>query len=449
MRIKEIIEATKGQLLSGNPEDEVQGFTQDTRLLVPGNGFVALKGDHTDGHAYLKQALDRGAKVLIVEHEVEPMDTNVVLVEDGLKALADMAKYVRARFKGKVVGITGSVGKTTTKDMIYSVVATKFKTLKTLGNYNNFIGLPLTILRYQDEEVMVIEMGMNHLGEIDYLTRIARPHIGVITNVGTAHIGEVGSREKILAAKMEITHGLEDDGKLIINVDNDLLSTVKSDGSYCLETIGIKADADLKAYDVILNEDMSSFKIKVDGQIHHVYVYHPGMHYVYNALVAIKIGLDLGISIEDCIEGVAHAEITKSRNDMIVVGENIRIIDGTYNANLDSMRAGIDVLAGYKGRKIAVVGDMKELGTYSERIHRLVGQYLIKNEIDIVLGVGRLAYYICNEVNKARRHAVHFRSNDELKVYLNDIVEEGDIILVKGSHSMNLKQVVDYMKEMN
>ena len=204
MLIKEIIEATQGQLLSGNLNDDVKGFTQDTRKINEGDMYIPLIGEKADGHDYIEQAFFKGASSIITSQPVDYPDKNVILVKDTLQAMSDMAAYLREHRPVKVVAITGSVGKTSTKDMIYSVVSTKYKTLKTLGNYNNHIGLPLTILRHQDEEVMILEMGMNHLEEIHHLTMIAKPDIAAITNVGTAHIGELGSRENILKAKIEI-----------------------------------------------------------------------------------------------------------------------------------------------------------------------------------------------------------------------------------------------------
>ena len=208
MLIKEIVGATGGTLLSGNMNDDVRGFTQDTRQIHQGDMYIPLVGEKNDGHQFIKQAFEAGASAVMTAHPIEDDTHNVILVKDTLQALTDMAAYLREHRDVKVVGITGSVGKTSTKDMIYAVVSTQYKTLKTLGNYNNHIGLPLTILRYQNEDVMVLEMGMNHLGEIHHLTHIAKPDIACITNVGTAHIGELGSRENILKAKMEIVDGL-------------------------------------------------------------------------------------------------------------------------------------------------------------------------------------------------------------------------------------------------
>lgn len=446
MLIKEIIEATKGTLLSGHLEDDIHGFTQDTRKIQAGDMYIPLKGEKADGHDYIEQAFQAGASSVITSQVINYPDKNVILVEDTLKALTDMATYLREHRNVKVVGITGSVGKTSTKDMIYSVVSTKYKTLKTLGNYNNHIGLPLTILRYIDEEVMILEMGMNHLGEIHHLTRIAKPDIAAITNVGTAHIGELGSRENILKAKMEIVDALSENGILVINDDNDMLHTIK-EHSYQLLRVGQNEGCDLKAYHVDLKLEESYFDIDYQGQTYHVHVPVSGEHFVYNALLAIGIGLSLGIDMELCIQGVEHFELTKNRMDIIELKDGIKIIDGTYNANLDSMKSSLDVLSQYTNRKIAVLADMLELGEYEKALHEEVGEYIVEKGIDELLCVGLASQYIVDKAQELGMEAYHFEDNQSLQNYLDELLEENDVLLIKGSNGMHLKEVVEHLKE--
>lgn len=446
MLVKEIVAATKGTLLSGNGENNIIGFTQDSRQVIKGGMYIPLKGERFDGHDFIEAAFANGAQAIITEKPISHEGKDIILVDDTLKALGDMARYVRIHSHALVVGITGSVGKTSTKDMIYSVVSQQYKALKTLGNYNNNIGLPLTILRYSDEEAMVIEMGMNHLGEIDYLTNIALPDVACITNVGTAHIGQLGSRDNILKAKMEITHGLKENGTLIINHDNDKLATVKPDG-FTLKTIGIDHPADLQANHVSLAEDSSDFDIHYDGKIYHVHVPVAGKHFVYNALVAIAAGLALNIDMEKCISGVEAFELTKNRADLLELAQGVKVFDGTYNANLDSMKSSIAVLAQYPGRKIAVLGDMLELGDFSEKLHREVGDALVANNIDLTLAVGKASEYIIDEVMKNGGKAVHFDNNADLTVALLDTILPDDVILVKASNGMHLSEVVTALKE--
>lgn len=447
MLIKEIIEATHGKLLSGNLNDDIKVFTQDTRVIHGGEMYIPLIGENNDGHDYIEQAFLNGASSIITSKQVSYEDKNVILVEDTLVALGMMAAYLREHRHVKVVGITGSVGKTSTKDMIYSVVSTKYKTLKTLGNYNNHIGLPLTILRHQDEEVMILEMGMNHLDEIHYLTKIARPDVAAITNVGTAHIGELGSRENILKAKMEIIDGLKENGTLVINDDNDMLHTVKEEG-YHLLRVGINNECTLKAINVDLRIEESFFDIEYLGKTYHIHVPVSGEHFVYNALIAIGIGLTLDIDMEQCIEGVEHFELTKNRMDIIELQNNIKVIDGTYNANLDSMKSSLDVLAQYPSRKIAVIADMLELGDYEESIHQEVGAYVVEKNIDEVLCVGKASLYVIEKAKELDFHNVyHFDNNQLLNQYLDELLEKDDIVLVKGSNGMKLKEVVEHLKE--
>ena len=238
-------------------------------------------------------------------------------------------------------------------------------------------------------------------------------------------------------------------GTLVVNNDNDLLSTVHPEG-ISLKTIGIESEADLKATDIILNEDMSSFRVKVDGQDYDVRVYVPGVHFIFNALIAIQVGLLLDIPMEKCIKGIETFELTKNRNDILTLERHIRVIDGTYNANLDSMKSSIDVLSGYAGRKIAVLGDMLELGDYEETLHRAVGAHLLKKNIDLVLTVGPAARYISDEVNKAKPGlAYHFDDNASLSAYLQECLEENDVVLVKASNGMHLKEVINDLKEKN
>lgn len=446
MLIKEIIEATNGTLLSGNMDDDIHGFTQDTRQIHKGDMYIPLVGEKNDGHQFIEQAFEAGASTVITAHPIDAPEHNVILVEDTLQALTDMASYLRKNRPVKVVGITGSVGKTSTKDMIYAVVSTQYKTLKTLGNYNNHIGLPLTILRHDDEEVMVLEMGMNHLGEIHHLTMIAKPDISCITNVGTAHIGELGSRENILKAKMEIVDGMDAQGVLIINDDNDLLHTV--DCNCCqIVRVGQNDDCQLKAHHMELLLEESYFDLDYLGQTYHVHVPVSGLHFVTNALIAIAVGLSLNIDIEKCIKGIEKFELTKNRMDIITLNQDIKIIDGTYNANLDSMKSSLDVLANYPDRKIAVLADMLELGHYEKDFHEEVGEYVAKKDIDLLLAVGQASQHIVEKAKQNHIEAYHFENNQQLMQALDQKLQSHDVVLLKGSHGMHLQEVVEYLKE--
>lgn len=445
MKVYEIIAATNGILLSGDKDLDIVEFTQDSRKINQGAMYIPIIGERFDGHDFIDGAFNNGAAAVITNRDLSYHNKVVIKVEDTLKALQDMASYLRRNRNVKVIGVTGSVGKTSTKDMIYSVVSKKYATLKTLGNYNNNIGLPLTILRLQDEEVLILEMGMNHLKEISELSYIATPDIAAITNVGTAHIGELGSRENILKAKLEIVDGMSKGSTLIINNDNDLLHDVTLEKVDVVK-VGIDCKSSFQAENVLLNENDSEFDIVFNDIRKHVYVPVQGKHFVLNALVALAIGVNLGIDIDLCIEGIKDFELTKNRMDIINLKDNIILIDGSYNASEDSMKSSLDVLQNYKRRRIAVLADMLELGEYSKKLHNSVGEYVGKTNIDILICVGNEAKYIAESASKQIKDVYCFENNEEVIKFIEDVLTGGDVVLFKGSNGMNLKEIVEYMK---
>lgn len=441
MKVYEIVEATRGILVSGNKDDEINFFSQDSRQMTNGGMYIPLKGERFDGHNFIESAFQTGAQAIISEKDVNYEDKIVIKVKDTHQALKDMASYLRNHRPVKVVGVTGSVGKTSTRDMVYSVVKQKYKTLKTEGNYNNEIGLPLTILRYHDEEVLVLEMGMNHLQEMSRLSMIARPDIACITNVGTAHIGELGSRENILKAKLEIINGMKEGSTLIINQDNDMLQTVELPHLNVVR-VGKGKEASIQASHIVLEETKSSFEVEYQGKKEIIEVPVQGEHNISNALIAIAVGIELNISLEDIKKGIQEFKLTKNRMDILEKNHKT-IIDGTYNASVDSMKSSIDVLANYKKRKVAILADMLELGDYSQQLHEEVGSYVASKGIDILVCVGKEAKYIYQKARESMKDVYYFESNQEVIARLDELLKEDDVILVKGSHSMNLKEVVE------
>lgn len=442
MYVYEILEATKGHLLSGDKNAQICSFTQDSRKVEKGCLYIPLIGERFDGHRFIESAFENGAQAIVTQQKVNYPDKIVIEVEDTFQALKDMAVYLRTHRPVKVVGITGSVGKTSTRDMVYSVVKQKYKTLKTEGNYNNEIGLPLTILRYQDEEVMVLEMGMNHLGEMSRLSHIALPDIAAITNVGTAHIGELGSRDNILKAKLEITDGMKEGSCLIINQDNDMLQKVNLD---CLKIVRTGQDdkSDIQAKDIVLNETNSSFVACFQGIEKKIEVPVQGLHNVSNALIALAVGLELGIDIEDIQKGISQFQLTKNRMDIVEKENGVTVIDGTYNASVDSMKSSLDILSNYQRRKVAILADMLELGDYSEVLHREVGQYVVDKNIDVLICVGTESHYLYEQAKDSCCQCYYFKNNAALMKELDQLLQEGDVVLAKGSHSMNLKEIVE------
>lgn len=459
MKIKEIIKATKGKLIKGNLEAEIEDFCRDTRIIKPGDTYIGIKGENFDGNTLWKQAFENGAATVIIQgievkdEEIKNLkDKNIIEVEDTIQALADIATYKRDSY-GKdfpVIGVTGSVGKTSTKDIIANVVAQKYKTLKTQGNNNNEIGLPFTIFNLKDQEAAVIEMGMNHLGEISKLTKIAKPTISVITNVGTSHIGNLGSRENILKAKLEILDGM-DKKVLVINNDNDLLHKYyienKENEDIEIYTYGIENESDVMAEDVILNENDSEFICNLRGEKFKVKVPVGGIHFVYNALCAATVGNILGLDIKQIIHGIETFELTKKRMDITELKNGVTIINDSYNASFESMQASLKYLDGLNcNRKIAVLGDMFELGEYSKVLHEKVGIEVVKNDIDILICSGENSKYIVESAKNAgmsNNKIYYFEDKNEIKKFIKQNWKKGDAILFKASNGMKFFEIVE------
>ena len=440
---------------------EITNVTTDSRKAAKGSLFVAIKGENFDGNSLYVQAFENGAKVCLVQGiEVDESvkqkynDRCVIIVENTIVALQKIASYKRDLYDIPVIAVTGSVGKTSTKDIISSVVSTSYNVLKTQGNLNNHIGVPMTILGLKDHNALVVEMGMNNLGEISVLSKIAKPDIAVITNVGTSHIGNLGSRENILKAKLEILDGLKDDGVLIINNDNDLLhkwsSELKDRKSLKICTYGIENNSDVVARDIVLNENSSNFNaiLKESNAVKDINVPVGGLHFVYNALCAIMVGKVLNIPMEKISKGIQKFELSKNRMELINLPNNIVIINDCYNANYDSMKAGIEYLAKTKAqRKIAVLGDMLELGEFSKKLHIEVGKEILKNKIDILITVGKMAENIANTVKTVNSNVYVCQNNNEAVKKIKSIMRENDIILIKASNGMKFKDIVDGLKK--
>ncbi len=434
----------------------INKFTIDTRKLEFNDCYIGIKGEKNDGNKLYMEAFLKGASLVIVEsiditdEEVDYLVKNnksILVVESTIKALGDLAKYKRSLFKAPVVAITGSAGKTSTKDMVYSILKQKYKTHKTIGNQNNHIGMPLTILSLDcDNEMLVLEMGMNHLKEISYLTSIARPNVAIITNVGTAHIGNLGSRENILKAKLEILDGLTPGGLVIINNDNDLLHNwyLINKDKYNIITIGIYKESDYMANIIEKNEWNSTFSC--NNVIYKVPV--GGEHFIYNALAGVIVGKVFDIPFEKIKEGILNFELSSNRMSVINT-KGYTIIDDSYNANFDSMSYAIKYLASLSGRSIAVLGTMKELGIYTEDLHKKIGSIVNKEKIDILITIGDDALFI-NEAaiseGFSKENSFHFENNKAAIEFINTIKKKKDNILVKASNSLNFKEIVENIK---
>ncbi len=455
MKVEDIIKATNGRLLVGDPQEDCENFCTDTRKIQKGDIYVGLKGEKFNGNEYYKEALEKGAKVAVIsgievtkEDLDQYKDKTIIEVKDSLEAFGDIAAYKRELYDIPVVQITGSVGKTSTRDIIANVVRTQYKTLQTEGNQNNAIGLPTTLLKLKDHEAVVVESGMNHLGEICYLGKIAKPTVAVITNIGTAHIGFLGSRENILKAKLEILENLKPGGYIVINNDNDMLNKwAKEDTKYKKYTFGIEEKSDVMAYNIKVSEDYSTYNVKINNKEYFVKVPVSGKHFVYNSLCAIAVGNLLNIAPENIIKGIETFTLTKNRMEVNKIKDDVTVINDAYNASYDSMKAAIEYLQGLPGgRKIAVLGDMFELGKYSEEIHRKVGIEVFTHKIDMLVTVGNESKYIAEEVKylgMPKENVTSFNTTEEATDYLNNILRKNDVVLLKAAHGMQFSKIFD------
>ena len=448
MKVKEILKVTKGKMLFGNEELEVENFSKDTRTIQKGDIYIGIKGEKFDGSNFWNQALDAGATAVIIsniqiskEEKEKYKDKTIIQVEDTFEALYEIAKYKRSLYNIPVIAVTGSVGKTSTKDIIASVVSQKYKTLKTEGNNNNNIGLPLTILKLKDHEALVVEMGMNHFGEISLLTK---PTLAVITNIGTSHIGNLGSRENILKAKLEILEGMKIP-RVIINNDNDLLHKWYEENKEKIEihTYGINNSSDVIAEKIELGEEKSKFVVKTSSEKVNIDVPVGGEHFVYNALCGFMVGKVLGLTAKEIQNGISKFELTKKRMDIRVLKNGATLINDSYNASYESMKASLKYLSSRTDlRKIAVLGDMLELGDFSKELHEKVGEEVANDNIDVLICRGEFAKNIISKANKNKKtQCILLQNNEEILSKLQEILKEGDGVLIKASNGMKFYEI--------
>ncbi len=450
---RELVEVlTEGELLQGNPNQCLNGVSTDTRQIVPGQLFIPLKGEHFDGHDFLEGAVTAGAGALLISKDQIPdVSSKVVLIKvpDTLRALGEIALAQRLRFPIPVVGITGSNGKTTTKDLLGAILATEKKILKTYGNYNNEIGLPLTLFQLSPEtEVAILEMGMRGNGQIKALAEMARPDIGVITNVGLTHLELLGSIENIAKAKRELIESLPQKGMAVLNGDDPLVRKMAENSSCQASFYGIESAAlDYQAVAINMLQQDSVFIVKgVDDLEMEIFLPLPGKHNIYNALAAIATAKFLGISNENIQRGLANVELTGKRLTIHRLAD-YTIIDDTYNASPASLKAAINVLTdmGHQGRKIAVLADMLELGADSERLHYECGRYIAAKEIDLLFVYGRFGADLVKGFNMTseKNQGYLFNEKTDLMRNLKLILKAGDVLLVKGSRGMKMEEVVE------
>ena len=455
MTLENIEKACGGRYIGTEAEKktEVLGVVIDSRQVESGYLFVAIPGEKVDGHKFIPDVFAKGAAAVLSEQQLEDPAGPYILVESTTKALRDLAEYYRKSLDIKVVGITGSVGKTSTKEMIASVLSEKYKVLKTEGNYNNEIGLPLTIFKIRAEhEVAVLEMGISEFGEMHRLATMANPDICVITNIGLCHLENLKTRDGILKAKTESFAHLKKDGIAILNGDDDKLSTIRQVGDkepvfYGMEEkMEYREDAKKSVYATgVENLGLYGMQARIhtpEGE-RDVRIPIPGEHNVYNALAATAVGLSLGLSLDQISSGILKAKTIGGRTNLLNTG-SMTVIDDCYNANPVSMKASIDVLATSEGRKMAVLGDMGELGENEKKLHYEVGEYLAKKEIDVLFCAGELSEEIAKAAQKESKtcEVYYFKTRDALLEQLLPFLKKGDTVLVKASHFMEYPKIV-------
>lgn len=449
MTIRELLEATGGKLWGEgiSPDQAVTGVETDSRAVHPGDLFVALPGERTDGHKFIPGALAAGAAGCLTQQAPEdPIPGKFYLqVPDTMAAIGRVARAYKAKFPIPVIGITGSVGKTTTKDMVASVLGQKYRVLKTEGNFNNELGLPLTLFRLtREHEICVLEMGMNHFGEISYLVHIAPPDVAVITNIGDAHIENLGSREGILQAKGEIFETMTPDGLAVLNGDDPLLRPLA--GKLVPQTVLCGEDHQ-PPYEALSVHSLGArgveCTIKTPQATFPVTIPAPGAHMIYPTLMACAIGERYGLTPQELRRGIEAFVPTKMRMNVLHQG-GITILDDGYNANPQSMRAALEILSQTEGTyRAAVLGDMFELGDLGPELHRSMGEWAVDlGNIDSLLAVGELAWNIYDAAReKGMAGALYAKDRNTAKEILPNFIRPGAVILVKASRGMAFEEI--------
>lgn len=454
LTVKELVISTKGKLVIGDENTFINNIIIDSRKANENSVFVAIVGENLDGHNFIQSAYDLGCKTFIKNENVnislKESDVNIIEVKDTEIALGDIAKYYKSKFEIPFIGITGSVGKTTTRDMVYSAVSSKYNSLKNEGNLNNQLGVPLTLFELNKEhECAVIEMGMSGFNEIEYLANIVNPKIGVISNIGLSHIEALGSQEGILKAKMEITTNFDETCTLIVNGDDKLLSTLKNkEHIYNLKTFGFNNDNDIYCEDFTMEEDSITFTCVINDNKEEIFIPAVGEHNIYNAMAAILTGMALEIPLKNIKEGLKNYKATKMRLD-IVKDNDLTIINDTYNASPDSMNAALKILGRYKERKVAILGDMFEMGEHAEYGHRLVGESAVGN-VDLLITIGKDSKFISDEAKKlglSSSSIYHFETKEDAINSLENLIQKNDVVLVKASRGMKLEEIVEYLSK--
>lgn len=443
LKIKDIITAVDGTLLCGDPETEIKDVCTDTRRIGPDSLFVPLVGERFDAHSFIPAAIEGGCSASLSANEIAS-DKPIVLVRDTKEALGKLAAFYRRRFDLPVVAVTGSVGKTTVKELTAAALSVRLNVLKTAGNFNNEIGLPLTLFRLAKEhQVAITEMGMSGFGEIDALARMAAPDIGLMTNIGLSHIEKLGTQENIYKAKAELFNHIHPEGTVIINGDDPILSAHRADIGRKVISVGLDDKNDLYAKDICSTEERVSFTVVHGNEQHSATLSFPGEHNVTNALLACGAAMCLNIPLKEALRGI-ETYVPGDKRMQILNKGGITIINDCYNAAPASVEAALKVLSAYTGRKIAVIGDIRELGDFSESAHRAIGEQAVTFGVSALFTFGEHTRHTA-EAAKKDIASYHFNDITALNNSLSDFLKDGDVVLIKGSRAMQLERVTDFL----
>ena len=454
LSISDILAATQGELLRGNLATTFSGVSIDSRTIKPGELFWTLRGDRFDSHQFVVEAIVKGSAGVVVSQNYPvfspwPMDQLLIRVADRLQALQETGRYLRQQFPVPLVAVTGSNGKTSTKEMIASILSCQGKVLKTKGNLNNLIGLPLTLCRLSSEiDFVALELGMNAMGEIQKLTKICQPDVAVITNIGPAHIGYLGSMEHISRAKGELFEEMGSGGVAVVNEDDPYCRNLAKHVERVI-TFGLGKKVDVWAEN-IRQKDQLTFTMHIGGESLPIRLPLLGRYNVYNALAAASAARALNISLASIREGLEKVVLPPMRMSQVKCRGGYTIINDAYNANPVSMCLAIETLVRSKaeGRAILVLGDMLELGSEAERFHREVGRIIALNPIDFLFTCGQLAHWIAEEAlaqGMKKEHVFFDFTHQEIAKNLKTLLVKGDSVLVKGSRGAGMERVVELL----
>ncbi|WP_302627028.1 UDP-N-acetylmuramoyl-tripeptide--D-alanyl-D-alanine ligase [uncultured Eubacterium sp.] len=429
-------------------EKEITGVEKDSRLIKEGFLYLPFVGARVDGHDFIPQVFEKGASCTLSEKDLENVCGPYIKVDSVAEALKDIAEFYREQLSCKIIGITGSVGKTSTKEIIASVLSEKYQVLKTEGNYNNEIGMPLTILKIRNyHEIAVIEMGISDFEEMHRLAKVSKPDVCVITNIGTCHLENLGDRDGVFRAKTEIFDYAKEDCFVVLNGDDDKLIQIHQVKGKSPLFFGIHSRQDISIITYKENGVLGTeVEIKYFDDILKTVIPIPGFHMLYNVMAATCIGVHFDMTLEEVDRGIRKLKAINGRNN-IFTAHGITVIDDCYNANPMSMKASLNVLSKAQGRKVAVLGDMFELGKNEVELHAQVGEEAAKLGIDLVICIGNLSRNIAEAAKRGSGHVLHFAHKEDFMTKIEDYIKEGDTVLIKASNGMKFSTIVTKLKE--